>query len=145
MKSNSKQTSASKIVALNVSFKSCLYFKFLLSLSANAHKMLSVEKNIAIRIDKITLRLFNISLSTQRIFKIPIENKTGTIKTLTSCSGFPLNTLKCSRNIERTSRKLLIFKEKLKIKTTVPTINKIIDALFTNSPSCLTDMQHHFL
>ena len=50
MKSNSKQTSASKIVALNVSFKSCLYFEFLLSLSANAHKMLSVEKNIAIRI-----------------------------------------------------------------------------------------------
>ena len=44
MKSNSKQTSASKIVALNVSFKSCLYFEFLLSLSANAHKMLSVEK-----------------------------------------------------------------------------------------------------
>lgn len=74
-----------------------------------------------------------------------VENKTGTIKILTSCSGFPLNTLKCSRNIERTSRKLLIFKEKLKIKTTVPTINKIIDALFTNSPSCLTDMQHHFL
>lgn len=61
-----------------------------------------------IRIDKIILRLFNISLSTQRIFKIPIENKTGTIKILTSCSGFPLNTLKCSRNIERTSRKLLI-------------------------------------
>ena len=79
MKSNSKQTSASKIGALNVSFKSCLYFEFLLSLSANAHKMLSVEKNIAIRIDKIILRLFNISLSTQRIFKIPIENKTGTI------------------------------------------------------------------
>ena len=145
MKSNSKQTSASKIVALNVSFKSCLYFEFLLSLSANAHNMLSVEKNIAIRIDKVILRLFNIPLSTQRIFKIPIENKTGTIKILTSCSGFPLNTLKCSRNIERTSRKLLIFKEKLKIKTTVPTINKIIDALFTNSPSCLTDMQHHFL
>ena len=80
MKSNSKQTSASKIVALNVSFKSCLYFEFLLSLSANAHKMLSVEKNIAIRIDKVILRLFNIPLSTQRIFKIPIENKTGTIK-----------------------------------------------------------------
>ena len=75
MKSNSKQTSASKIVALNVSFKSCLYFEFLLSLSANAHKMLSVEKNIAIRIDKVILRLFNIPLSTQRIFKIPIENK----------------------------------------------------------------------
>ena len=57
--------------------------------------MLSVEKNIAIRIDKVILRLFNIPLSTQRIFKIPIENKTGTIKILTSCSGFPLNTLKC--------------------------------------------------
>jgi hypothetical protein len=128
------------MVALKVSFKSRLYMGFLLSLSANAHKILRVEKNIAIRIDRTMLRLFNISLSMQRIFTIPTENKAGTIKILTSCSGFPLNTLKCSEKMVRTSRKLLIFKEKLKTKKTIPITNKTTDVTFTDFSSCLCDM-----
>lgn len=125
---------ASKMVALNVSFKSCLYFKFLLFLSSNAHNILSVEKNIATRIDKTILRLFNISLSTQRILTIPTENKKGTIKILINCNGLPLNTLKCSENILRISRKLLIFKERLKNKMIAPITNKIADTIFKTPP-----------
>ena len=134
MKSKSKHKIASKIAALKVSFKSRLYVWFLLFLSSNAHNILSVEKNMATRTDKTIFRLLSISLSTQRILTIPTENRIGTIKILASCKGLPLNTLKWSKNILRISRKLLIFKEKPKIKITVPIVNKIADMIFKGTP-----------
>lgn len=104
-----------------------------LSLSAKAHRILRIDKNMAIRIERTIFRLSNISSSIHRVFNMAMENKKGTKKILTICRRLPLNIRKCSVNMERTSRKLPVLGKRLITNIVLPIKNKIRDVGFINS------------
>ena len=132
----------SNMVVVKVSFNNCWYFLFLFFCS-NAVKILSTEKNIAIKIESTIFRLFKISLSIHLIKTMAIAKRAGIIKILMNCSGLFLNMSICWYKIERISKKLLFFREKLHANTKPPAMNRNIEILFTDTTSRLSYMQCH--